>query len=338
MRFCSKACWSAGSRWISFPSRSQADPRPVVEVTGAEGFRFVEVVNRRSDALRRSVGRAPLLRTLASRNDSACYNRLLVRSMQAEHARRRYDVMLWMGDYAHGSVPGVPTISFAQGAPGSDARSLLRRGEEVKRLAGSLQALKWQALARLRLSSLGLPRFECSDHIIVGSGQSKKLLHFHHLGIPLKKVSSMPYPIDLDLFDLPPKTISRAGQASRVLWLGRIVPRKRLDLFLEWRLRKPSGEGADVCATVVGSVGLVRGYEKLIAAIPFSERLTWIPAVTRPQVPALMAGHDVLAQPSEEEDFWFLRGGSPSVRTAGDGRRHQRQCGLPLLAGHSPCR
>src|SRR5262249_27463776 len=153
--------------------------------------------------------------------------------------------------------------------------------------------------------------------IIVGSGQSKKALHLNH-GIPLKKISSMPYPIDLGMFDLPEKFCTESG-ALRLLWLGRIVPRKRLDLFLSGAA-EAIRQDVDVQATVVGSVGLVRGYENLIAAFPFSDRLNWIPVMARTQVPSLMMDHDVLAQPSEEEDF-------------GSSIAEAQACGLPVIVG-----
>jgi glycosyltransferase involved in cell wall biosynthesis len=78
--------------------------------------------------------------------------------------------------------------------------------------------------------------------------------------------------------------------------------------------------GLDVTLTVVGSIGLIPGYERLIADFPFPDRLTWIRAVPRREVPALLGGHDVLAQPSEEEDF------GSSVAEA-------QACGLPVIVG-----
>ena len=80
--------------------------------------------------------------------------------------------------------------------------------------------------------------------------------------------------------------------------------------------------GADLEATLVGSVGFVAGYGKLIASFPFPDRLKWIPSVPRSEVPELMRGHDVLIQPSEEEDF------GSSVAEA-------QACGLPVIVGNT---
>jgi len=64
----------------------------------------------------------------------------------------------------------------------------------------------------------------------------------------------------------------------------------------------------------------VPGYEKLIASFPYPGRLTWERSVPREDVPALLARHDILVQPSEEEDF------GSSVAEA-------QACGLPVIVG-----
>ena len=154
---------------------------------------------------------------VAARNDAEIYNRLLVNRIRQEHQRRSYDLCLWMGDYAWGSVPGLPTVSFVQGPPGTDARSVLRRGDEVARLGGRWQTLKWTTLARLRLSRLGLPRFHHSDHFIVGSEQSRRTLGQLY-GIDSLHVSVMPYPIDLKLIlSRPERTSLRDWNSSSIV-------------------------------------------------------------------------------------------------------------------------
>jgi len=303
-----------------FSKPSFVDPRPVVG--SRPRFRFVPVSNRLSDALRRGVEGQPFVGFIAGRLDAVRYNHLLVRRMRAEHRSRRYDLALWMGDYAHGAVPGIPTVSFAQGPPGTDARSVLRRRAEIRALAGGRVARRLETLARLRLSPVGLPPFRHSDHIIVGSRQSRRTLAERY-GVPPESVSSLPYPIDLDLFSPArpePCPARRRGPLS-VLWLGRIVPRKRLDLFLDGAATAIA-RGVDLELTVVGRSGLVPGYERLIAEFRYPERVTWSAGVSRAEVPSLLRRHDVLVQPSEEEDF------GSSVAEA-------QACGLPVVVGRT---
>ncbi|MGV3660596.1 MAG: glycosyltransferase family 4 protein [Prosthecobacter sp.] len=300
-----------------FSKPSFVDPRPCVGQH--ERFRFVCTDNVGPDRFRAKVQKVPGLGFMACRVDCATYERLLMKKMRQEHATRRYDLCLWLGDYAPGRVKNLPMISFAQGPPGTDARSIVSRFGEIKKLAGPRKALQWLMLARLRLSSIGLPGLRHSDHIIVGSQQSKKTLTDVY-GIQDTRVSTLPYPIDLNMFR-PAEETAGTNAELRVLWLGRIIPRKRLDLYLRG-LEMAIRQGLRVRATIVGGTGFVPGYEKLVESFPFPDRLSWIKSMPRTEVPALLRQHDVLAQPSDEENF------GSSVAEA-------QACGLPVIVGRT---
>jgi glycosyltransferase involved in cell wall biosynthesis len=314
-----------------FSKASFVDPRPAIGA--GPGFRFCDVTNVGPDQFRRRVEKIPFVGLPAGLFDAWTYNRLLVREISRMHASEKYDLCFWMGDYARSRTPGLSTVCFVQGAPGTDARSVLTQSSEVKRLAGQATALKWEILARIRLSRVGLPPLRNVDHFVVGSSQSKRTLHSIY-GIPNQRISTLPYPIDLELFNIKARggrmDSPREGSARlngdahpslSICWLGRIVPRKRLDLFLrgsELAIR----EGIDLRLTIVGGVGFVPGYEKMIEAFPFHDRLTWKRAISRQEVPSLLNVHDVLVQPSDEEDF------GSSVAEA-------QACGLPVIVGRT---
>lgn len=300
-----------------FSKPSFVDPRPCIGEN--ERFRFVCTDNVGPDRFRARVQKVPLLGFLACRWDCATYERLLLKQMRQEHQTRRYDLCLWLGDYVPGRVKNLPMISFAQGPPGTDARSIVSRYNEIRKLAGPRKALQWLMLARLRLSSIGLPGLKHSDHIIVGSAQSKKTLTDVY-GVNEARVSTLPYPIDLNMFR-PAVESDATHPELRVLWLGRIIPRKRLDLYLQG-LEIAIRQGLRVKATIVGGTGFVPGYDKLIDSFPFPDRLSWIRSLPRTQVPELLRQHDVLAQPSDEENF------GSSVAEA-------QACGLPVIVGHT---
>jgi len=299
-----------------FSKASFVDPRGAVG--DRAGFRFTDVDNRISDRLRARTARIPLVGLATTRLDVARYNQMLVAAIDRAHLQSPFDVCVWLGDYARGRVPGLASVSFAQGPPGTDARSIFRRFSEVSRLSGSAAAWKWRILAMVRLSRWGLPRFSLCDAIVVGSSQSRRTLH-NVFGIAESRTTSLPYPIDLETFR--PSAPRIVGGRMKCLWLGRIVPRKRLDLFLDGIAAAIRG-GADLEATIVGSVGFVQGYEKLIAAFPFQDRLKWIPSIPRGEVPDMLREHDVLIQPSEEEDF------GSSVAEA-------QACGIPVIVGQT---
>ncbi|MBV8098944.1 MAG: glycosyltransferase family 4 protein [Verrucomicrobia bacterium] len=299
-----------------FSKPSFVDPRPIVGTR--PGFRFIPVNNHILNFVRSKMQRVPLVGRAASIVDALSYSRLVARTVAQEHQKRQYDLCVWLGDYSRGSVSGLPTVSFPQGPPGTDARSLLTQFHEIQQIAGPWQALKWSTLARLRLSSLGTPPFHNSDHFIVGSRQSAGTLAKIYSVDP-DRISVLPYPIDLDLFR-PLPSVSEVN-ALRVLWLGRIVPRKRLDLFLDGAARAIN-KGIDIRLTIVGAIGFIPGYEVLLQAFPCPERLQYRQRIDRTEVPALLSQHDVLAQPSVEEDF------GSSVAEA-------QACGLPVIVGHT---
>jgi glycosyltransferase involved in cell wall biosynthesis len=330
-----------------FSKPTFVDPRPIVG--GIPGFRFIAVTNAGFDSIRRKLERLPLVGAAAGLADSYSYNRLLVRQIRREHEERKYDLCLWLGDYARGAVSGLPTVSFPQGPPGTDARSILARLSEIRALVGPVKALKWELLARLRLSKLGIPPLQWSDHFIIGSRQSSSTLQTLYSIAP-DQISVLPYPIDLKLFRPKassakrgsdpinePKTSCAAADLNlsspdgpilnslngplRILWLGRIVPRKRLDVFLDGALRAIN-QGIDLKITMVGSSGFVSGYEAVIRSFPFQDRLEHRAWIDRSEVPALLNGHDVLAQPSDEENF------GSSVAEA-------QACGLPVIVGRT---
>jgi glycosyltransferase involved in cell wall biosynthesis len=301
-----------------FSKASFVDPRPAIG--SHPGFRFFDVTNAGPDRLRRRVQRLPVAGFLAGLFDSWTYNRLLVSEMARRHDAEKYSLSLWLGEFSQGRMPGAPAVSFLQGPPGTDARSILQRFDEIKRLAGPKVSAKLAALAKLRLSRIGLPAFANSDHFLVGSVQSKRTLHALY-GISENRIHALPYPIDLDLFRLGEATGGGGGGALRILSLGRIIPRKRLDLLLDGAVRA-IGNGVELQLTIVGGIGFVPGYEKLIEAFPHPERLRWIKSVPREEVPALMRAHDVLAQPSDEENF------GSSVAEA-------QACGLPVIVGRT---
>ena len=216
---------------IHFYSKASfVDPRPAVG--NLPGFEFLDTTNVAPDRLRQRLSRVPVAGFVAGQYDAATYIRLLVREMARNHAVEKYDLSLWLGEFARGKMGAVPVVSYIQGPPGTDARSILERHDEIKALAGPAAALKWQLLAHLRLSRLGLPPLELTDHFIVGSLESKRTLR-NLYGVRDERIMTLPYPIDLKMFTTDVLDTNASPNPSvRTCWLGRIIPRKRLDLFL----------------------------------------------------------------------------------------------------------
>ena len=216
-----------------YSKASFVDPRPAIG--NRSGFRFFDVTTFVPDQFRRRVEKIPLVGFPAGLFHAWTYNRMLVSEMTRLHSAERYNLSLWLGEFARGRTASVPVVSFVQGPPGTDARSIVQRFGEIKALAGQAKAMKWLLLAKLRLSRIGLPPLQLTDQFIVGSQESKRTLSKLY-GIAQDRIETLPYPIDLELFTLPSDERGASGSGAcgslRVCWLGRIVPRKRLDLFL----------------------------------------------------------------------------------------------------------
>jgi glycosyltransferase involved in cell wall biosynthesis len=312
-----------GHEVVFFSKSSFVDPRPLFDPEDplCARFSFVEASNSVSDRIRRHVEKFPVVGAVARQIDTNRYNQKLLRTISAAHRMASFDVLIWLGEYARGRIEGLPSVSFAQGPPGTDARSILRRWKEIRALTPPGNAWRWRILAALRLSRLGLPPFAASDRILVGSRQSARTLEQLYQ-VPAAQIDCMPYPIDLEHFrqQSPQASESPCG-TLRVLWLGRIIPRKRLDLFLDGAalaIRR----GLDLYVTVVGGSPMFPGYLRLLDEFPFPESLEYLASIERARVPALIARHHVLVQPSEEENF------GSSVAEA-------QACGLPVVVGRS---
>ena len=69
-----------------------------------------------------------------------------------------------------------------------------------------------------------------SDALICGSNWTRSRLV--ELGVAAGDVTALPYPVDLEQF-APAADESLDWSQPEIVWLGRIVPRKRLDIAVD---------------------------------------------------------------------------------------------------------
>lgn len=300
--------------FVSFYSKpSFVDPRPILNGHGKE-LRFVDCTNHWADGVRRRMSPrgGGLWGHFWGQFDASIYNRGLVRAMRQSPVD---GIDLWLGDWARGRGKR-PVVSFAQGPPGTDARSVFTHRALIQTLSGNGAWRKLSAAARWRLGP-GLPSFKDTDHVIVGSDWSRQFMVAKY-GAAETNTHALPYPIDIEAFGLPTAARQRNNRL-RLFWLGRFAPRKRLDLFLDG-LSLAIREGCDAEAWVVGSSAFAPGFETLLKDFPYQQRLRHWPRVSRDEVPGMLAEIDVMAQPSDEENF----GSSVAEALA---------CGVPSIVG-----
>lgn len=277
-------------------------------------FHYIDCSQRRIDA---TVARMPsaMGRWVGGTVANALTAQRIVTRMRHGHRRHSYDLEFFLGQWAFGRVPGVPVVSWVQGPPGTDSRSVIRHRKSIRLTCGWKEYLQLQGFAVYR-SSWGRPPFRHTDVTICGSQWSVDTLVSRY-AMSVATTMGLPYPIDLDLFHTAPSVA--ATEPLTLTWVGRIVPRKRLDLFLDAGARLIR-DGRNVNLIVVGSLPFAAGFSELLDSFPFQDRLTYMPNIPRDQIPGLLHATSVLVQPSEEENF----GSSVAEALA---------CGTPVVVG-----
>ena len=121
-------------------------------------------------------------------------------------------------------------------------------------------------------------------------------------GTPKDAAYPLPYPIDLDLFKPLPASTQSNNSTKTLIWLGRSVPRKRLDLLMK-SLEIVFEKHPDYRLLIVGHFSFTPEYSKLIENFTFKDRVEHIQGVARQDVPDLIRSSMLCVQPSEYENF-----------------------------------
>lgn len=256
------------------------------------------------------------------------HRRNILRDLRLEHARRPYDFSLFLGLTPPFRLADAPCVSWPQGSPNGEIDAIRSLRKDVIRYGGLhtyllLELLYWvkKTLARIEIKR--------SDLIFCGGPWTLESLV--RLGAERSKIHVLFYPIDLDEFAFDESRLSREGGAEDaseplILWLGRIVPRKRLDLALEgFRRLKESGKRGRLL--IIGRFSYAVGYRKMLREYEGIDGLEYQEAIPRSEVPALMRRVSVIFQPSENENFGStviegLAFGIPSVLGPTNDTRH----------------
>jgi glycosyltransferase involved in cell wall biosynthesis len=230
----------------------------------------------------------------------AAYQRQAIRKMEEEPASTRPDFVLCL-DALNIWPSRLPVLSWPQSPPQTEWQALRRRHAALALLKSQGPAYlgavnvfyAYRYLqARLTLST--------SEALIISSTWSAE--HWIRFGLPRERVLSLPYPLDLDsLNGVPPRP---EGAPVTFLWLGRAVPRKRLDLFLEgFRLLRQ--HAPDVRALIVGNLANDAVAQRTLSGYRDLPGLEVRPPVPRAEVGRIFEESDVVVQPSENENFGF---------------------------------
>jgi glycosyltransferase involved in cell wall biosynthesis len=214
------------------------------------------------------------------------------------HRATPYDAVLSLGAAPRFTIPGVPTITWLQGAPRTEGAAIRRLRAQIIADSGfaDYYALRAYYFPR-RFYDRRL--LSSSDALICGSSWTECMLV--QLGIPADKIIVLPYPIDLGRFVPPDEELVDWSQPE-IVWLGRIVPRKRLDLLVD-AMPSVAMRFPGVRLRVVGAPGFGAGTLKLLKESLVRDRITYERTIDRESVPALLQRAAAVVQTSESEDF-----------------------------------
>jgi glycosyltransferase involved in cell wall biosynthesis len=234
--------------------------------------------------------------------------------VRREHATHRYDAYISMNRTCPFALTdALPVVSWTQGPPTCESDFIRREPALVRAECG------WAGWAYLRAGYVAKDALERktknhSTGIITASEWARSM--WLRAGVPGDRLSVIPFPVDVATFHVTPRPARPDG--FTFLWLGRIVPRKRLPLALEafalLRARRPG-----VRLLIAGGAG----YQGMLAHQhfpPMGPGAEHLGKLAPSDIPALLARSDVIFQPSENENF----GAAPVEGLA---------CGLPSVVG-----
>jgi glycosyltransferase involved in cell wall biosynthesis len=280
---------------------------------GGEGFRYVGVdPPGLAGAVPDVRGVSWPLTPVVRRGWRRQYGRVAAR----EHAAAPYDALVCLSTPPAFTISGVPTVAWLQGPLQTELEAIRRLRRQIMGTSGrpfyAALTAYYRADALLDRSVLR----DC-DRVICGSRWAQAQVA--RGGYPADRISALPYPVDLHAFR-PPKGGREAGPPT-LLSLGRLDPRKRLDLLLA-AFALVLDEVPDARLRIVGRPGYAPRQLSLLDGFVRRDRVEYSPAVPRSEVVPLLQQAMVLVQPSENENF-------------GSAVAEALACGTPVVVGPS---
>ncbi len=217
----------------------------------------------------------------------------IAKKILSDHASTKFDALFCNGVLCPFAIPDLRTVSWAQGCPLGEIQSIRSNKSRIRKSGllykPALELLYWYKVRQARSITVN------SSKIVCGSTRTVEL--WQQLGVPKDRLVSLPYPIDFTRFCK--QEVMNPG--ARFLHLGRIVPRKRVDLLIEafgrYRESNPTST-----LQLIGKFGYAtRSEESLIRCA--GSRVTYIESLGPAEVAKAIKNADCIIQTSENEDF-----------------------------------
>jgi glycosyltransferase involved in cell wall biosynthesis len=232
--------------------------------------------------------------------DDSLHFRAMRDVMLYHHDSKKYDILIFLGLYAPFQLGTIPVISLIQGAVGAEWALIRKHKETIVKFCGSILYAKLKTYYVVK-DKIAYTKIGCSDAILCTSEWTKAQVC--KSGFDPKDIYVIPYPLELDRFSLRDGLSNKqSDQEKTLLCLGRLDPRKRLDLLLD-AFALVLKERNNVRLKIIGGFNYVEGYCRMIEQFSSPEKIEYCASVPSSQIPELMQTCDLLIQPSEGENF-----------------------------------
>jgi glycosyltransferase involved in cell wall biosynthesis/GT2 family glycosyltransferase len=230
----------------------------------------------------------------------------------ARHSICPYDAMLFLGVPPRSTIDGVPTFVWPECGPQTELDAVRGLSKPIARVSGRAAYLKLRLYYELKDRLVWA--WARRHHLIVASwlGRQQAIA----FGVPAERICVAPYPIDLERFtagEIP------AGSTRRVLCIGRLDPRKRIDLLVD-AVAILARRRNDFRVEIIGRDGYLPGWSALVQEAGRSLPITYTRGVPHSQIVERLREADVVVQPSEYEEF-------------GHAVAEALACGIPVVTG-----
>lgn len=249
----------------------------------------------------------------------ASWQRTYQPAAESSHAAAPYDALLVLATTARPfTLSGVPTVTQPQGGLASEQEAIRRLRRQIVAARGwpfylaLVAAYRYGDLVQRRV-------LRSSERIVVGSDWSRET--YIAGGFDPTRVHAVSYAVDLELFRPGEGRPTVKSTGPLIVAVGRLDPRKRLDLLLE-AFRLVLRGRPDATLRIVGQPGYTPKHLSSIERFSPRDRVRYEPQIPREQVPRVLQGATVLVQTSENENW----GASVAEALA---------CGTPVVVGPS---
>jgi glycosyltransferase involved in cell wall biosynthesis len=240
------------------------------------------------------------------------YRELGVLIARSRHSALPYDAVLFLGTPPGSTIDGIPTIVWPQSSPQNELLAIRNMSSSIKRISGRSAYLKLRLYYEVK-DRLAW-RWARRHYLVLASRAARdEAVAF---GVPVDRVCVTPYAVDLARF-VPGETPS--APLRRVLCIGRLDPRKRVDLLVD-AVAVLATRRDDFRVDVIGRDGYIPGWSAFVEQAGRHLPITYRDAVPQSEILEHLQSADVVVQPSEREEF-------------GHAVAEALACGIPVVTG-----